>query len=98
MVNAASGPYEAEPSASNPRIGIPRIGPTFWARLSDVLSGRPKMIREKDDLGESFVVRCATLFPLAALANPKPVFGCCGVGRLDIGFLSYSEPKGELAL
>src|ERR1700734_2623202 len=41
-VSAASGPYAAELSASNPKTGIPAMGPMHSARSSLVASGRPK--------------------------------------------------------
>src|SRR6266850_3087733 len=42
-VSAASGPYDAELSASRPKIGIARAGPTLSWNSSLFASGRPRI-------------------------------------------------------
>src|SRR5580692_9900617 len=63
-VNAASGPYAAELSASSPKIATPGPGPTCSPRSSEVFSGFPTIM-------STMLISCGWLRPShSELAGP----------------------------
>ena len=48
MARAASGPYEAEPSASSPRVGTPENTPIRCSFSSEFARWRPRMVSKND--------------------------------------------------